>query len=172
MDGTLLGDETMKVHGTRFGSLTFGEEELIHLEDGLMGFPRSKRFLLFPYSENSAFFWLQSVDEPDVAFIVINPFDFFANLDISLSDEDTQRIGLLSSEDVEVFSLVNVPDGQPEAVRTNLAAPVVVNTGNRKGTQVLLKEFSPRQPLIPVEMRRGVRERAMQDYPQAQMMAV
>lgn len=47
---------TMKVHGTRFGSLTFVEEDLISLEDGLMGFPVSKRFLLFPYSESSAFF--------------------------------------------------------------------------------------------------------------------
>ncbi|MBF0400418.1 MAG: flagellar assembly protein FliW [Magnetococcales bacterium] len=162
----------MKVHGTRFGSLTFGEEDLIHLEDGLMGFPNSKRFLLFPYSENSAFFWLQSVDEPEVAFIVVNPFEFFANLDITISDEDTLSLGLLRGEDAEVFSLVNVPDDQPEAVRTNLAAPVVVNTCNRKGKQMLVREYSPRQPLIPVEMRRGVKERAMRGYPQQQMVAV
>ncbi|MEO5339750.1 MAG: flagellar assembly protein FliW [Magnetococcus sp. MYC-9] len=159
----------MKVHGTRFGSLTYSEEELIHLKDGLMGFPVSKRFLLFPYSENSAFFWLQSVDEAEVAFIVVNPFEFFANLDFTISDEDTQSIGLLRGEDVEVFSLVNVPDGQPEAVRTNLAAPVVVNICNRQGKQVLLKEFSPRQPLIPAEMRRSAKERAMREYPQQQI---
>ncbi|MEO5362012.1 MAG: flagellar assembly protein FliW [Magnetococcus sp. DMHC-8] len=162
----------MEVHGTRFGSLTFEGEELICLEDGLMGFPNSRRFLLFPYSENSAFFWLQSVDEPEVAFIVINPFEFFSNLDFTVSDEDTQRIGLVRGEDVEVFCLVNVPDGQPEAVRANLAAPVVVNICNRQGKQILAKEYSPRQPLIPVEMRRGAKERAMREYSQQQMVAV
>ena len=162
----------MKVHGTRFGSLTFSEEELILLEDGLMGFPKSRRFLLFPYAENSAFFWLQSVDEPEVAFIVVNPFEFFANLDLTISDEDTQSIGLERGEDVEVFSLVNVPDDQPEAVRTNLAAPVVVNTCNRQGKQILAKEYSPRQPLIPVEMRHSAKERAMRDYSRQQMVAV
>lgn len=161
----------MKVHGTRFGSLTYNEEDLITLEDGLMGFPTSKRFLLFPYAENSAFFWLQSVDEPEVAFIVVNPFEFFANLDITISDEDTETLGLLRGEDVEVFSLVNVPDDQPEAVRTNLAAPVVVNICNRKGKQMLVREYSPRQPLIPVEMRRGMKERVMREYPQQQMVA-
>ncbi len=162
----------MELHGTRFGSLTFGEEELISLEDGLMGFPKSRRFLLFPYAEDSAFFWLQSVDEAEVAFIVINPFDFFANLDFTLSDEDTLSIDLVRGEDAEVFCLVNVPDGHPEAVRTNLAAPVMVNACNRKGKQILAKEYSPRQPLIPVEMRHGAKERAMREYAQPKVAAV
>ncbi|MBF0461878.1 MAG: flagellar assembly protein FliW [Magnetococcales bacterium] len=161
----------MQVHGTRFGTLTFGEEELIYLADGLLGFDQSKRFLLFPYAENSAFFWLQSVDEPGVAFIVINPFEFFVNLDLTISDADTECIGLERAEDVEVFSLVNVPDDQPEAVRTNLAAPVVVNVCNRQGRQILLKEYSARQPLIPMEMRRGVKERAMRGYVPQQLAA-
>lgn len=162
----------MKVHGTRFGSLPFKEEELLFLDEGLMGFPSSKRFLLFPYSENSAFFWLQSVDEPEIAFIVINPFDFFADLSFTVSDEDSLLIDLVRGEDVEVFSLVSVPDGQPEAMRTNLAGPVVVNVRNRKGKQILIKEYSPRQPLIPEEMRKGMSERVVKEYSQQQMVAV
>ncbi|MBF0183682.1 MAG: flagellar assembly protein FliW [Magnetococcales bacterium] len=163
----------MEVQGTRFGSLNFGEEDLICLEEGLMGFPASKRFLLFPYAEESAFYWLQSVDEPEVAFIVINPFEFFTNLDFTISDEDSARIALERSEDVEVFSLVNVPDGQPEAVRTNLAAPVLVNVHNRRGKQILAPDYSARQPLIPVDMRRQAKEKAMREFAQQQqMMAV
>ncbi|WP_130471145.1 flagellar assembly protein FliW [Candidatus Magnetaquicoccus inordinatus] len=163
----------MEVHGTRFGSLNFGDEDLIHLLDGLMGFPASKRFLLFPYAEESAFYWLQSVDEPEVAFIVINPFEFFSNLDFTISDEDSARIAVEKGEDVEVFSLVNVPDGQPEAVRTNLAAPVLVNVHNRRGLQILAPDYSARQPLIPVDMRRQAKEKALREVAQQQqMMAV
>lgn len=162
----------MKVHGTRFGSLTFKEEELLNLDEGLMGFPTSKRFLLFPYSESSSFFWLQSVDEPEVAFIVINPFDFFSDLSFTVSDEDALFMGLVSREDVEVFSFVTVPDGDPEAMRTNLAGPVVVNARNRKGKQILVKEYSPRQMLIPEELRREPKQQAERACSQPQMVAI
>lgn len=143
----------MEIHGTRFGVLEFNEEEIININDGLLGFPLSKRFLLFPYGEDSSFFWLQSVDEPEIAFIVINPFDFFSDLEFAIQDEDAEALALDRGEDVEVFSLVTIPEGRPEEMRSNLAGPVIVNTANRLGKQILLKEYSPRQPLIPQEMR-------------------
>ncbi|HIJ84888.1 MAG: protein of unknown function DUF180 [Magnetococcales bacterium] len=143
----------MEIHGTRFGVLEFEGSEIITIEDGLLGFPLSKKFLLFPYGQDSSFFWLQSVDEPEIAFIVVNPFDFFADLEFSIQDEDAKYLGLERSDDVEVFSLVTIPEGRPEEMRTNLAGPVVVNTDNRKGRQILIKELSPRQPLIPKELR-------------------
>ncbi|MBF0434730.1 MAG: flagellar assembly protein FliW [Magnetococcales bacterium] len=143
----------MEIHGTRFGVLEFEDSEVITIGDGLLGFPLSNRFLLFPYGQDSSFFWLQSVDEPEIAFIVVNPFDFFADLEFAIQDEDTEQLGLERGEDVEVFTLVTIPEGRPEEMRTNLAGPVVVNTVNRKGKQILIKEFSPRQPLIPKVLR-------------------
>ena len=143
----------MEIQGTRFGVLEFEEKETITLSEGLLGFPMSKRFLMFPYGENSAFFWLQSIDEPEIAFIVINPFDFFADIEFIIQDEDALALQLERPEDVEVFTLVTIPEGCPEEMRTNMAGPVVVNVQNRHGRQILVKEYSPRQPLIPQGMR-------------------
>lgn len=143
----------MEIHGTRFGVLEFSGEEIIVLNEGLLGFPLSRRFLLFPYGDDSSFFWLQSVDEPEIAFIVINPFDFFSDIEFVVADADAEALDLDRGEDVEVFTLVTIPEGRPEDMRTNLAGPVVVNVQNRKGRQVLIKEYSPRQPLIPGAMR-------------------
>jgi flagellar assembly factor FliW len=143
----------MEIHGTRFGVLEFNEDEIIVVEDGLLGFPLSKNFLLFPYGQDSSFFWLQSVDEAEIAFIVVNPFDFFADLEFAIEDSDAELLSLEKGEDVEIFSLVTIPEGRPEEMRTNLAGPVVVNTVNRQGKQVLLKGYSPRQPLIPGDMK-------------------
>ena len=70
----------MEIQGTRFGVLEFEENEIITIEDGLLGFPLSKKFLLFPYGQDSSFFWLQSVDAPEIAFIGVNPFYFVADL--------------------------------------------------------------------------------------------
>ncbi|MBF0141965.1 MAG: flagellar assembly protein FliW [Magnetococcales bacterium] len=148
----------MEIQGTRFGTLEFSEEDIIQLNEGLLGFPMSRRYLLFPYGDDSSFFWLQSVDEPEIAFIVIDPFDFFKDLEFVVSDQDAEAIGLERREDVEVFTLVTIPEGRPEDMRTNLAGPVVVNAGNRQGRQILFKEYSPRQPLIPDEMRSTYRE--------------
>ena len=146
----------MEVQNTRFGTLNVDEEELITLDGGLMGFPKSLRYIMFPYSDDSSFFWLQSIEEPEIAFIVINPFDFFNDLVFEVSDDDAQSINLERGEDVEIFTLVTIPDGAPEEMRTNLAGPVVVNVANRQGRQILVKEFSPRQALIPVDMRDSV----------------
>ncbi|MBF0295377.1 MAG: flagellar assembly protein FliW [Magnetococcales bacterium] len=149
----------MEIHGTRFGTLQFRQEEVITLADGMLGFPHSKRYLMFPYAEDSSFFWLQSVDEPEIAFIVINPFDFFSDLEFLIDDADSRAIGLEKGEDLEVFTLLTIPEGKPEEMRTNLAGPVVVNVSNRCGRQVVVKEYSPRQPLIPLEMRASYRDR-------------
>ncbi|MBF0162234.1 MAG: flagellar assembly protein FliW [Magnetococcales bacterium] len=142
----------MEIQGTRFGVLEFKEEEIITLNEGLLGFPMSRRFLLFPYGEDSSFFWLQSVDETEIAFIVINPFDFFAHVEFEVQDEDALALQLQNPEDVEIFTLVTIPEGRPEEMRTNLAGPVVVNTQNRQGRQILVKGYSPRQLLIPPNM--------------------
>lgn len=139
----------MEIHGTRFGTLEFEERDIITIREGLLGFPMSKKYILFPFGDDSSFFWLQSVDEAEIAFIVINPFEFFNDLEFSLHDTDIQSLGLTSEEDSEIFTLVTIPEGHPEEMRTNLAGPVLVNAGNRLGKQVLMKGYSPRQPLIP-----------------------
>ncbi|MBF0108995.1 MAG: flagellar assembly protein FliW [Magnetococcales bacterium] len=162
----------MEVQGTRFGTLSFDAEDIIQLADGLLGFPMSRRYIMFPYSDDSSFFWLQSVDEPEISFIVINPFDFFANIEFEIADEDARAIGLEKSEDVEMFTLVTIPEGQPEDMRTNLAGPVVVNTRTRKGKQILLGQYSARQPLIPKELRAQAKEQAVREMRQPRMMAV
>ncbi|MBF0283632.1 MAG: flagellar assembly protein FliW [Magnetococcales bacterium] len=148
----------MEISGTRFGKLEYDDQETLHFKDGLLGFPLSQRFILFPYAEESPFFWLQSLDEPQIAFIVINPFDFFQELEFSIADEDAHGLGLITHDDAEIFTLVTIPEGKPEEMRTNLAGPLLVNADNRQGKQVLMKHYSPRQPLIPEILRGDFRQ--------------
>lgn len=162
----------MEVQDTRFGTLDVNEEEIITLAQGLLGFPESMRYIMFPYAQDSSFFWLQSIDEPEYAFIVINPFDFFSELVFEISDEDAAGIGLERGEDVEIFSLVTIPDGNPEEMRTNLAGPVVVNVKNRQGRQILAKEYSSRQALIPDDMKGAYSQSIMGLPPKERQIAV
>lgn len=151
----------MEIHGTRIGTLEYVEEEIIYINEGLLGFPFSKRFILFPYGEDSPFFWLQSLDEGEIAFLVISPFEFFGDLEFPVQDEDSAAIGLTQESDAEIFSLVTIPEGHPEEMRTNLAGPLLFNRQNRQGKQILVKEYSPRQQLIPESLREDFRAEAM-----------
>ncbi|MEO5366333.1 MAG: flagellar assembly protein FliW [Magnetococcus sp. WYHC-3] len=141
------------LEGTRFGTLDYDPSEVIVLEDGLLGFPRSRRYLLFPYGRESPFFWLQSVDEAELAFIVINPFEFFTGLEYTIRDEDSAALGLSRADEMELFTLVTIPAGHPELTGTNLSAPVVVNVKNRMGRQVIMEEYASRQLLVPENYR-------------------
>lgn len=148
----------MELNTNRFGVIEFDEKEVLTFKEGLLGFPFSRRYLLFPYNKESPFYWLQSVDEPDVAFIVVNPFEFFNDLEFVIDDADSTALGLAAADDAEIFSLVTIPEGRPEEMRTNLAGLVVVNAVNRLGRQVLMRQYSPRQPLIPDQLKAQVRE--------------
>lgn len=150
----------MEIRGTRLGTLEFKEEEIIRFPEGLLGFPLSTRYILFPYGDDSPFFWLQSVDEAEIAFLVINPFQFFNDLEFVVQDEDSAAIGLQHEENAEIFSMVTIPEGRPEEMRTNLAGPLLVNVLNRTGRQILMKEYSPRQQLIPEQLRDDFKQEA------------
>lgn len=150
----------IELKNTRFGDLEFDEQDIINLAEGLLGFPLSQRFVLFPYGEDSPFFWLQSVDEPEVAFLVVNPFQFFADLEYAIGDEEVAGLQLADSDDAEIFTLVTIPEGRPEEMRTNLAGPVLVNVANRQGKQLLIKTYSARQPLVPDPLKETFRTEA------------
>ncbi len=63
----------MKIATDRFGELEAGENSLLHLKNGLIGMPHVKRVLLLEHNDESPFRWLQAVDDPKLAFPVLDP---------------------------------------------------------------------------------------------------
>ena len=54
---------------------------------GLLGFPDHTRFALIQTGEENYFFWLQSVDEPNLAFVVTDPSIFFKDYEVPVREE-------------------------------------------------------------------------------------
>lgn len=152
----------ISIETVRFGTLEIHESDVIVIDRGLLGFPVSERYFMFPHGEEgrSPFYWLQSLDEPSLSFLVLNPFEFFPTLEVVVSDEDARALGVEDEIDLEIFTLVTIPHGKPSEVRTNLAGPVVVNVHNRRGRQILLPGQPSRQLLLPEAMRQRSRERS------------
>jgi flagellar assembly factor FliW len=118
---------------TRFGTLEVPEEALIEFPRGLIGLP-STRYALLARSEDAAFLWLHSMDDPDLAIPVTNPFRFFDTYEVELSDDEAARIGISETDETSVYVTVRAA-GTLEEFSANLRAPLLV-TGSR-GHQVI-----------------------------------
>jgi len=121
-----------------FGELEINDDQVIHFERGIPGFENVKRFILIDSDEEgSPFKWMQGVDEPKPAFVIVDPFFIRKDYEFRLDDEVVSELGIRSNSDVSVFCIVVVPDDISK-MTVNLQAPVVINCVNRKGRQVVL----------------------------------
>ena len=137
----------MEIESTRFGRLTVDDERVITFPKGLLGFPNHTRFALIQTGEENYFFWLQSVDEPNLAFVVTDPSIFFKDYQVPIKDETQAELALEDLSAAQVFVICNKVD---EWLTGNLLGPIVVNAQNRIAQQVVLtdKKWTTRQPLM------------------------
>ena len=140
----------MDIQSTRFGFLTVEDERVIHLSRGLLGFPDYTRYALIQTGEENYFFWLQSVDDPALAFVVTDPGIFFKDYDVPVREETVTELELDEPEFLQTFTICNKVG---EWLTGNLLGPLLVNSKNRLATQVVLteKKWTTRQPLLKLE---------------------
>jgi len=140
----------MLVQSTRFGELEVAEEQIMDFPEGLLGFPDEKKFALMEYKPESPFYILQSMADPDLTFLMINPFAFFNDYDFHMDDALMAEIGLTADNPPTVFNIATVRD-KIENMTVNLAGPVLVNIRDRKAAQWVIEktQFPTRYPLFP-----------------------
>ncbi len=120
-----------------FGPLQVSNDQIISFPEGLLGFTGAHRFVLLP-AASDGIFWLHSVEEGNLAFLVIEPTKFFTDYAVEV-DAQTVPFDISDDKNIVVLTIVTLPrdpDSQPTA---NLRAPVVLNYAHRCGCQVLLK---------------------------------
>jgi flagellar assembly factor FliW len=137
---------TLTVESTRFGTLEIEAEAVIEFPTGLIGLGGSRYALLAP-EENAAFVWLHSVEEPDLALPVTNPWLFYGDYVVEISDDEARRTGL-DPEGAAVWVTVRTGD-QLGDFTANLRAPILVRDG--RGHQVIndAPAAPVRAPLFP-----------------------
>ncbi|MBW7996907.1 MAG: flagellar assembly protein FliW [Candidatus Glassbacteria bacterium] len=138
----------MKVKTTRFGTLDVAEKDLMVFPEGLVGFAGNKRFVIYSKENNHPFFWLQSADDPKLAFVICDPAMFFPDYRISARKSELSTIGSTNPEDLIICVLVSI-SREPFTMSANLQGPLVINTKNRRGKQLVLVEsnYGTRHPI-------------------------
>jgi flagellar assembly factor FliW len=135
----------MLIKSKYFGELEFTEEKIITFEHGLIAFEQMKRFILIGQDSENSLWWLHSVEDPELAFVVINPFIFKPDYKFELTPEDVEELEIQNQEEVVILAIVVVPE-EVKKMTANLLAPVIFNARLKKGKQIVLqdKEYTTR----------------------------
>ncbi|MHB8637524.1 MAG: flagellar assembly protein FliW [Fimbriimonadaceae bacterium] len=134
MNDTLLFDTT------RFGTVGYTDADVVLFNDGPVGFPEHRRFLLLCHKPDSPFRWLQSLDEPQLAFLITDPASWVPTYAPTISDADVERLGLIASAPRLVYVTVTIPPGKPEEMTVNLAGPILIDLERRLAIQLVLQD--------------------------------
>ncbi len=114
----------MKINTLQFGELEYDEKLVLNFPDGILGFEKLKEYLLIKMDDD-IFYWLTSVDKPDIVFPLIG---------IRLIDSE-----YMEQPETEAFGIVKL-DKDPENITVNLKAPVYINHENKEGFQTILDD--------------------------------
>jgi flagellar assembly factor FliW len=131
---------TVKFLTSRFGEVTYDEHDIVTFPEGLVGLPELKRFVLVRHRDDSQFRWLQSLDDGDVAFLVVDPSVYVHDYAPDMPSHVQNFLSLDDETPVLVYTVCTIPNGQPKAMTLNLAGPIVVNAASGQAMQVVLED--------------------------------
>ncbi|MGE0525898.1 MAG: flagellar assembly protein FliW [Bdellovibrionales bacterium] len=139
----------MIIHTSRFGAISITSDDVIHFPEGLLGFNELRRFVLLDDPTDEIFAWLQSCEEPGIAFPVLEPELFTASYSIQLTKHDLDSLQLPNLEGSRAFAIITIPQ-DPTQMTANLKAPIVVNVPRRLGRQCVLQDnaLAIREPIF------------------------
>jgi flagellar assembly factor FliW len=138
----------MRITTKAYGQADIDERQILNFPRGLLGFEQFQRYALLNASQQP-FYWLQSVDMVDIAFILIDPHIFRPDYSAEPSEGDLADLELESQADLLVFAVVTIPESQLK-MTANLQGPVLVNRKKRIGRQIvsLNPNWRTRHPIL------------------------
>lgn len=140
----------MNCTSTRFGSFEVPDDRIIRFPSGLLGFPEQQRYVILDHDTEAPFKWLQSVDEPDLAFVFMDPAIFHPDYRIDVPTDALAEIKGEQNDDLALVVILTIPSDDPGRITANLRGPLLISRKTRLGKQLVLsEEFPTRHPLFP-----------------------
>lgn len=127
----------MEKINTRFGEVEYDPENLLCFPAGLIGLPNLRRFIVMPNKKKGPLFWIQSVDDPDMAFVLTDPTNFFLDYLVVPDISERQSLRIEEGDECYTLSVVTVPPDQ--IITINLAAPILFAPKSNRAIQVILE---------------------------------
>ena len=128
----------MHIETTRFGPMEIDTKKILHFPSGLLGFPDVQDYVILDHTEEGPFKWLQAVDDPALAFLIVDPLVFVPDYNLEVQETELRELGIHDAAQSLVFVIVTVRPGTPPRITANLQGPVVVNLTNCWAKQLVI----------------------------------
>lgn len=128
----------MKINTSRFGELDVEESLIFNFIEPILGYEELSKYILLDYEDNSPFKWLQSAEDPEIAFPVTFPAFFGIDYQFVIQEDKAKKLELANADNLLSFNISCVPHGNPQNATVNLAGPIVINMDNKKAMQLVL----------------------------------
>lgn len=151
----------MLIQTSRFGNITVGAEDVLNFPEGLLGFSDLDRFVLLDDPNDEIFAWLQSCEEPSIAFPILEPELFSETFNLSLSKSDMKALDSEELKGLRPFCIITIPE-DPTMMTANLKAPIIINVSKKMGRQCVLQDnkLEIREPIFTRLQQRVVQSNA------------
>lgn len=140
----------MIVQTSRFGPVEVDEGRTIEFPRGILGFPQYKSYVLIQPEQDSTFYWLQSLQAADLAFVVTDPLLFVPDYQVPLREETRQELGINDLTEANVLVIVNKVG---DTLTANLQGPLVIHAETRVAAQIVIseKKYQTRHPILTLQ---------------------
>jgi len=128
----------MQIITKNFGEIEIDKDKIIKFKNGVPGFESLKEFIILSQEQDNPFKWLQSVNDPDIAFVITEPYTFMPTYNPKPSQEELLELGIKDIKEALIYTLVVIPE-DITYMTANLKAPIIINTQNCKGKQIILE---------------------------------
>ena len=126
-----------KITTKAYGEITVEDRQIFEFPEGILGFDYIKKFAFIDADDDkSPFKWLQAIEEPDLAFVIISPVDFLHSYELHIAQAEYEAINAKKSDELLVYAIVTIPDN-PSEMTANLQGPIILNPKNNTGRQAI-----------------------------------
>lgn len=129
----------MKVNTVRFGEVEAEESRIYDFALPIIGFNELRKFIILDTNKDSFFKWLQSTEDPALAFPIVSVYSF-PNVDytVDLPDTVVEKLKIKDVNNLLVMNIASIPQDNPQGTTINLLAPLIFNLEEQLAGQVIL----------------------------------
>ena len=133
-----MAEQQVRIKTLSFGEISVDPKLILTMPKGILGFESGRRYVIIETPDSEPFKWFQSLDDPTLTFVIVNPLVFFPDFRIDVDRRELEELKISDPAAVVTHVIVSVPDGDMSRMSANLQGPIVINTENNLAKQLVL----------------------------------
>lgn len=125
-----------------FGEITVSDEDIIKFTCGMYGFDQYRNYVILKDAPEDDIMFLQSIENTDLSFVLIDPFSIINSYEPSLSEEDLEELNVENESELKYLAIAIIKEDIKDSV-VNLKSPIAINPKTKEAKQVILQNTYP-----------------------------